>query len=152
MTAAFSSGVKHPCSSVSSVGSSPVSAISLLVPQIENALRFMLQLVGRPPNKPKRGDQPGMTEKTLTDILEYEPVVKDVMGEAAHTYMVAFLADARGFNIRNKMCHGLMVEEDFNRWVSDRVLHTILLLGSFRRTRKEPPSAGQSDPTDEESA
>jgi hypothetical protein len=110
--------------------------ISLLVPQIENALRFMLQLVGRPPNKPRRGNQPGMTEKTLTDILEYEPVVKDVIGEAMHTYLFAFLADARGFNIRNKMCHGLMVEEDFNRWISDRVLHIFLLLGSFRRTRK----------------
>ena len=77
-------------------------AISLLVPQIENALRFMLQLIGRPPNKPKRGNQPGMTEKTLTDILEYEPAVKDVIGEAAHTYLVAFLADAPGSTFATK--------------------------------------------------
>lgn len=113
-------------------------AISLLVPQIENALRFLLQLIGRPPNKPKRGNRPGMTEKTLTDILEYEPALKEVLGEAVHLYMVAFLADARGFNIRNRMSHGLMVEEDFNRWISDRALHLVLVLGSFRRTRKPP--------------
>jgi hypothetical protein len=86
-------------------------AISLLVPQIENGLRFLLPLVGRPPNKPKRGNQPGMTEKTLTYILEYEPAIKEKFGGDAHLYMVAFLADSRGLNIRNRMCHGLMMEE-----------------------------------------
>jgi len=112
-------------------------AISLLVPQIENALRFLLPLLGRPPNKAKRGDQPGMTEKTLTDILEHEPVIKEKFGEDAHLYLLAFLADARGLNIRNRMCHGLMMEEDFNRWVSDRVLHTMLMLGTCRRKKPE---------------
>jgi hypothetical protein len=116
-------------------------AISLLVPQIENGLRFLLTLVGRPPNKPRRGDQPGMTEKTLTDILEHEPVLKEKFGEAAHLYMVAFLADARGMNIRNRMSHGLMAEEDFNRGVSDRVLHTMLMLGSCRRKRPQELSS-----------
>jgi lysyl-tRNA synthetase class 1 len=116
-------------------------AISLLVPQIENALRCLLPLVGRPPNKPKRGDQPGMTEKTLTDILEHEPVIREKFGEDAHLYMVAFLADSRGMNIRNRMCHGLMAEEDFNRWVSDRVLHTMLMLGICRRRKPEEPQS-----------
>jgi hypothetical protein len=111
-------------------------AISLLVPQIENGLRFLLPLLGRPPNKAKRGDQPGMTEKSLTDILEYEPVIKEKLGEDAHLYLVAFLADARGLNIRNRMCHGLMMEEELNRWVSDRVLHTILMLGMCRRAKR----------------
>lgn len=115
-------------------------AISLLVPQIENGLRFLLPLLGRPPNKPKRGDQPGMTEKSLTDILEYEPVIKDKFGEDAHLYMVAFLADARGLNIRNRMCHGLMMEGDFSRWVSDRVLHTMLMLGMCRRMKPTHPA------------
>lgn len=108
-------------------------AISLLVPQIENGLRFLLPLVGRPPNKPKRGNQPGMTEKSLTDILEFEPAIKEQFGDDAHLYMIAFLADSRGLNIRNRMCHGLMIEEDFNRWVSDRVLHTMLVLGMCTR-------------------
>lgn len=120
-------------------------AISLLVPQIENGLRFLLPMVGRPPNKPKRGNQPGMTEKTLTDILEYEPAINDRFGEDAHLYMVAFLADSRGLNIRNRMCHGLMMEEDFNRWVSDRVLHTLLLLGMCRRKKESSASAPEAE-------
>lgn len=127
-------------------------AISLLVPQIENGLRFLLPLLGRPPNKPKRGDQPGMTEKTLTDILEYEPVIKDKFGEDAHLYMVAFLANARGLNIRNRMCHGLMMEEDFNRWVSDLVLHMILMLGMCRRKKEpavHPPDAAKPEGSDQ---
>ncbi len=78
-----------------------------------------------------------MTEKTLTDILEFEPVIKERFGEEAHLYMVAFLADSRGMNIRNRMCHGLMAEEDMNRWVSDRVLHTMLMLGTCRRKKPE---------------
>jgi lysyl-tRNA synthetase class 1 len=126
-------------------------AISLLVPQIENGLRFLLPLLGRPPNKPKRGNQPGMTEKTLTDILEYEPVIKDKVGEDAHLYMVAFLADARGLNVRNRMCHGLMMQEDFNRWVSDRVLHTMLMLGMCRRKKEPaapPPDAARPEASD----
>ncbi len=36
-----------------------------------------------------------MTEKTLTDILEHEPVIKEKFGEAAHLYMLAFLADTQ---------------------------------------------------------
>ena len=82
-----------------------------------------------------------MTEKTLTNILEREPVIREKFGEAAHLYMVAFLADVRGMNTRNRMSHGLMAEEDFNRGVSDRVLHTMLMLGLCRRkTPEEPPS------------
>lgn len=115
-------------------------ALSLLVPQIENGLRFLLPLLGSPPNKAKRGNQPGMTEKSLTDILEHETVIKDKFGEDAHLYMVAFLADARGLNIRNRMCHGLMMESDFNRWVSDRVLHTMLMLGMCRKKKPDSPS------------
>jgi hypothetical protein len=112
-------------------------AISLLVPQIENALRPLLTLAGRPPNKPRRGDQPGMSETTLTDILEREPVIKEKFGEAAHLYMVAFLADARGLNVRNRLSHSLLAAEGFNRGVSHRVPHTMLMLGTCRRKERE---------------
>jgi Domain of unknown function (DUF4209) len=111
-------------------------AIHLLVPQIENALRFLLNLTGRPPNKPRRGVQSSMAEKTLTDILEHEPIIKEKFGAAAHLYLVAFLADPRGRNIRNRRSHGLMAAEEFNRGISDRVLHTLLMLGTIRRNEK----------------
>lgn len=108
-------------------------AIHLLVPQIENALRFLLTLLGRPANKPRRGDPSSMTEKSLTDILEHEPVIQDLWGNAVHAYLLSFLADPRGRNLRNRMSHGLMAAEEFNRGVSDRVLHVLLMLGTVRR-------------------
>src|SRR5262249_60770808 len=40
-------------------------AISLLVPQIENALLCLLPLVGRPPSQANRRDPPRMTEQPL---------------------------------------------------------------------------------------
>ncbi len=84
---------------------------------------------------------------TLTDILEHKPVIKEKFGEDSHPYMVVFLADSRGMNIRNRMCHGLMAEEDFNCWVSDRVLHTLLMVGSCRR--KNPAEASPASETDQ---
>jgi hypothetical protein len=118
------------------VGDHP-KAIHLLVPQIENALRFLLTLIGRPANKPRRGDPSSMTEKTLADILEHEPAIKEKFGEDAHLYLVAFLADPRGRNIRNRLSHGLMAAEEFNRGISDRVLHAMLMLGTIQRAKPD---------------
>jgi hypothetical protein len=85
-----------------------------------------------------------MTEKTLTDILEHEPVIKEILGEVAHAYLLSFLADPRGTNLRNRMSHGLMAAEEFTRGISDRVIHILLMLGTIRR--KEPPGAGPGEP------
>jgi hypothetical protein len=120
-----------------------LKAIHVLVPQIENALRSFLHLIGLPPNKPRRGDTSTMTEKTLTDILEHEPVLREYFGEGIMLYLQGFLADPQGHNIRNRMSHGLMTAEEFNRGISDRVLHILLLLGSIRPVQQ---SAGEPAP------
>ena len=49
------------------------------------------------------------------------------------------------------MCHGLMMEEDFNLWVSDRVLHTMLLLGTCRRKKESAAPAPAVDKPAEQS-
>ena len=58
-----------------------LKAIHVLIPQIENALRAFLNLIGLPPNKPRRGDAGTMTEKSLSDILEHEPGLQQHFGE-----------------------------------------------------------------------
>jgi hypothetical protein len=119
-----------------------LKAIHVLVPQIENALRSFLYLVGLPPNKPRRGDPSTMTEKTLSDILEHEPILQEYFGEPIRLYLLAFLAAPRGHNVRNRLSHGLMAAEEFNRGISDRVLHILFLLGTIRRAEKpkDPPA------------
>lgn len=107
-----------------------IAAISVLVPQIEQALRVLLQILGVPVNKPKRDGT--MQLKNLNDILREEVVVK-ALGEDITNYLIVLLGDARGWNLRNKLCHGLVNSDSFLQEVSDRVFHCLLALGFIRR-------------------
>jgi len=120
-----------------------VKAIHILVPQIENALRQVLAQIGRPTNKPRRGDVTWMVEKSMNDMLEHEPELKLCLGDDVVMYLLSFLADPRGNNLRNRLSHGLLPIEAFSRPIADRVFHILLLLGSMRprpTTEEEPTS------------
>ncbi len=109
-----------------------ITAIHVLLPQIEHALRRLLGLLGKPTNKHRRSDLTVMVEKTLNDILENEQSIQDCLGEGVIMYLRVVLCDPRGLNVRNSVAHGLMKPEQFNRFVSDRLLHIILLLAEIR--------------------
>ena len=110
-----------------------LTAVHLLVPQIENAMRRLLEMLGEAPNKPRRGDLKEKTEKTLNDILD-DQAIKAYLGEEVVLYLSTFLVDPRGRNLRNRMAHGLMSAAEFHRGVSDRVLHVLLLLSGVERS------------------
>lgn len=110
-----------------------ITAIHVLVPQIEAALRRVLPILGKPTNKHRRSDAGVMVEKTLNDILENDPAVTEFFGEDFVFYLRMFLCDPRGWNIRNRMCHGLSEADCFNRGISDRLLHILWSLGSVRQ-------------------
>ena len=76
-----------------------------------------------------------MQLKNLNDILR-EEAIKQSVGEDLQLYWLVFLADARGFNLRNDVCHGLMPAASFRKELADRVVHCILTLGLIRK--KEP--------------
>lgn len=116
-----------------------VTAIHVLVPQIEHALRRLLGMLGKPTDKHRRSDLRVMVEKTLNDILENEQATQDCLGEDMMTYLRVFLCDPRGFNVRNILAHGLMKPQQFNRFVSDRLLHIIFVLAHIRAS-EEPQS------------
>ncbi len=117
-----------------------VKAIHVLIPQIENALRRLLLLLGQPPNKAMRSTKGVLQEKVLNDLL-VEPEIRRVLGEDCVTYLTVFLADPRGQNLRNRVCHGLASPGQFARPWSDRVIHILLLLGLIRPVA---PETGQS--------
>jgi hypothetical protein len=109
-------------------------AIHVLVPQIEQALRQLLSLTGAQTLKTGRN---GMVQlKNLNDILR-EPTIKTSLGEDLRLYLLTFLAEERGQNIRNNICHGLASPEQFNQALSDQVLHALLAVSLVRR--QEPP-------------
>ena len=88
-----------------------------------------------------------MVEKTLNDILEKESVIRECLGEDVVMYLRVFLCDPRGLNVRNNVAHGLMEAEQFNRSISDRLLHIVLLLAGIRGVERRSKEEGATAPT-----
>jgi hypothetical protein len=108
-----------------------VKAIHVLVPQVEDILRNFLGHLGRPTLKTVRG-QPGiMDAKNMNDVLRDEQM-RTVLTENLWRYLEVVYVDKRGMNLRNDLAHGLLAPNVFNRYVADRVVHTILALSLMR--------------------
>ena len=104
-------------------------AIHLLIPQIEDALRNIVEKMGRPIYKRNRFG--AVYLKTLDEILRDEQILI-AMGEDATLYFRVLLTDPRGWNIRNSVCHGICSSETFNFQVADRIFHVLLILAQLR--------------------
>lgn len=98
----------------------------LMIPQIENALRNMLELMGVSTLKPQQGGK-GNTLKTLDAVLR-EPKLEEVLKHDSVNYLRILLTDQRGWNLRNRVCHGMMSPNRFTYVTSDRIMHAFLLL------------------------
>jgi hypothetical protein len=121
-----------------------VKAVHVLVPQIEHALRMLLSLLGVPVTRPPRVGTGMMYEKTLNEILREEEVRK-ALGEDLWRYFLVFLADERGQNVRNYVCHGLLTPARFDRQLSNRVVHVLLSLALWRpKVAAEASSASEA--------
>lgn len=130
-----------------------VKVVHVLVPQIEHCLRVLLGQLGQATNKPVRGMSGIMQEKSLTDILEYEPAIpaffKHFNIEDWHLYLRVYLTDRRGHHLRNRLAHGLIGPNEFSRQLSDRVFHILLLLAMIGKKDRsgEGDSSGSSEET-----
>jgi hypothetical protein len=67
----------------------------------------------------------------LRAILADESVTK-VLGETTTRYLRAILTDQRGWNVRNRLSHGLYNSRFFARHSADRVVHILMLLSLIR--------------------
>jgi hypothetical protein len=108
-----------------------VKAIHVLVPQIEHVMRRLLALLGRPTSKHLRSNLGVMQEKSLDDILT-DPAVRACLPDDVWRYLSVLLTDRRGWNVRNRLAHGLMMPGEFNSQVADYVLHALLTLAFIR--------------------
>lgn len=117
-----------------------ITAIHVLVPQIEQAIRQLAILVGAPIYGPRRGG--GLHTRTLDDLLRDEAILS-ALGENIVTYFRVLLTDARGWNVRNSVCHGFAPVSFLSMPVADRVVHAILVLGLVRQ--QEAEQQGQSE-------
>lgn len=106
-----------------------IAAIHILVPQLEQALRQLAALLGAPIYTQRRGG--GLHARMLDDLLR-DPGVVTALGEDAATYLRVLLTDARGWNVRNSVCHGLASTTMLTMPVADRIVHALLVLGLVR--------------------
>lgn len=111
-----------------------IAASHILIPQIENALRYLLQKSGGPIYKPNR--MGGLALRILDEILRDERVV-NALTENVAKYLRVLLVDQRGWNVRNKLSHGMMQPEHFSFAVTDRLFHVLLFLALLREKGTE---------------
>lgn len=103
-----------------------ITAIHLIIPQIEEAIRNILEFAGGNVLKPSRGG--GYKLRTFDEILR-DKIINEALGEDFASYFRILFTDQRGWNMRNNVCHGMANPNSFNYQTSDRVLHALLCLG-----------------------
>jgi len=108
-----------------------MASVHLLIPQIEKALRVLLENAGGAVLKQARDG--GFHYKVLKDLL-HDPFLLQFFGEDIVFYFRALLVDQRGWNLRNCVCHGLYNASEFGPSMSDRIIHVLLCLALVRES------------------
>ena len=112
-------------------GDMPVVACHLLVPQIEAAIRNLVENEGVSVIKQQKHVEKGFQLITLDELLSKEPV-KRVFSPDGATYLRLVLTDQRPLNIRNDLCHGILPPNNFHSGVAARLLHVLVMIGMVR--------------------
>jgi hypothetical protein len=106
-----------------------LSCLHLLIPQIEQAVRNVLEFGGGNVLKPSGGGSFHL--RTFDDILR-DPILIEVFGDDFCLYLRVLFTDQRGWNLRNDVCHGILHPDFFNADLANRVIHALLCLGLLR--------------------
>lgn len=126
-----------------------VTAIHILVPRIEAALRKLLARMGGSVRRPDER-YGGFSWITLGAILS-DPVFVAGVPQDARFHLRVLLTDPRGVNLRNQVAHGLAAPEAFNEAMANSLVHALLLVASFRPVirpaAERQPSGGAPGPT-----
>jgi len=115
-------------------------AVHLLIPQIEDAVRELVELAGGAVLKPVRQAAKSFDVKGLGELL-CDPIARRVLGSAMTDYLKVLLADRRGWNLRNHVCHGLLPSGAFGKPIADRLIHVLLCLSLLREQTKAEPGS-----------
>lgn len=103
--------------------------IHLLIPQMEEAMRNLVERAGGNVLKQARGGS--FQLKSFDEILR-DDIIYQSLGDDFASYFRTLFTDPRGWNLRNNVCHGLKEAEMFTPEIADRLLHSLLCLGMIR--------------------
>ena len=107
-----------------------VAAIHILIPQIEEAARNLIELNSLSIYKNTRYG--GIMVKTFDEILN-DIIMTDVLPIDLCYYLRILYTDPRGWNLRNQFCHGFYPAGLVNYATADRVLHSLLCFAMIRK-------------------
>lgn len=110
-----------------------ITSIHVLIPQIEEACRHLLELLGG--NIYKRIRNGGIQLKTFDDVLNDSAILHSLNDIAL--YLRVLYTDPRGMNLRNNICHGFYPPEIMNFAVAELVLHSLLCISLIRKEDKQ---------------
>jgi hypothetical protein len=105
----------------------------LLIPQIETSIRNLIEQNNGVVLEPSSLE--AFQLKTFNKLL-LDDIVKYTLGKDIQIYFRALYTDPRGWNLRNKICHGLSEPSSSSRSTSERVLHSLLIIGTLRKIKK----------------
>ena len=117
-------------------------AIHLLIPQIEDAVRNIIEHSGGIVLKPARIG--GLHLRTMDELLRDENFV-NVFGDDVALYFRVLFTDPRGLNLRNDVCHGMCTAAFFNMDLADRVFNALLILAQVRTQVSEDHEGNGSE-------
>ena len=105
-----------------------VSALHILVPQLEATVRTIFKKAGFATTSIKRGM--AQHEETFNEFLSREEVIAS-LGANYHKYLEMVMVDQTGLNLRNEIAHGLIDPLICNKGTTLMVIHLYLLLTRY---------------------
>lgn len=103
----------------------------VLIPLFEALLRRLMGMNGASILCAQQDPKDGNRYLSLDGLLDSN-VAKECLKEDLITYFRVLYVSPSGWNLRNLVSHGLLPSDSFNYMMSDRVVHSILILSQFR--------------------
>lgn len=108
--------------------------LHLLIPQIEEGVRNLIELNSGVVLKPNESG--AFQLKTFNELIN-DQLFEIILSKDFRTYFKCVFTDTRGWNLRNKICHGLSNTSSFNGMTAERIIHCLLVLGAIRFKKQQ---------------
>lgn len=102
-----------------------ISALHLLIPQIEESVRKIVEINGGSVLYSTKGGS--FNYRTLDTLLKSDQF-EEIFGEDGSLYLRVLYTHPLGWNLRNRVCHGICKPEIFDRVRADRLFHSMLYI------------------------
>lgn len=109
-----------------------VSSIYILVPKLENAIRFFMHKVRI---STTISDKDGIREGDLGSYLRKQEV-EDMFGCDFNDFLKILLIEKDAINLRNRLAHGLLDDTELDKTLASLIIFVYLRLGTSKLNKK----------------